>query len=886
VADSSKARLAERQSWERALLDWMEEQSPDAGPDEPREINLRAACQELRDRGENGCTPQEIRLIFKLHAQAALLRWRKRGDNRYALSFSVDWAELRRRVEQRRLVCRVLLDELVRRVPKGRQGKDILVSFQKGDLERALRDDLQTRELPGVSRLIEQGLLALHELNAVTLQNGLSVFRAAMTLRVRPDGERFKKEEFRPLEEFFERKIVQVHIMSRFAELAADAVKAALVLVRDYFLHPGAQFLARHFQGQEWMLKLPTTAQSYARIVDSLDPVQREAVEAGDDNVLINAGPGSGKTRVVVRRIAWLVRVRRVSPRSILALAFNRSAAGQIRKRLRELIGGDAGWVRVSTYHALAMSITGRTLMGRRPQAGDEFFTGVLEEAVQLMEKAAQGGGELVDWRDRLLSGLRYILVDEYQDVNELEYRFLSLLAGRTEDRERRPALMAVGDDDQNIYAWAGANAAFIRRFEADYGARVLWLTRNHRSAPAVVDAANRLIRSNRGRMKTGRDMASAAFGGSPGRVRFFLARDEASMLKTALELAREAVDSGVPPEGVCVLCRTNRELDALERLAGAMGLPAKPIRARREPLTSTREFLLLKACLEACGRIRLRGNRLQSLVHELVRDSGYRSDNPWMGRVLMLLDLYLAETGGGARRVQDFLLFLYDASRELAREARPEAGLIGLMTMHSAKGLEFEAVVAAGQPRTPRSQDLDDERRLFYVAATRARERLDVLARRDAPHPFQEEMAGDSPPIPAHARLNEAETTAYATRWLELGLADVVISWPALEGVCARAQPVLARLEPGDRQGLAICRQGRNWLIQAWETPVAKLSQAGAGRLRTLMDDGYVPLGVEHTAGVVWEAREQDGEADVRPPAMERWLVGLFRIELRRPTA
>ena len=87
------------------------------------------------------------------------------------------------------------------------------------------------------------------------------------------------------------------------------------------------------------------------------------------------------------------------------------------------------------------------------------------------------------DWRDRLLSGLKFILVDEYQDINDLEYRFLSLLAGRNEKESgKKPCLLAVGDDDQNIYSWQGANVKFIRRFQDDYNAEIIYMNGNYRS--------------------------------------------------------------------------------------------------------------------------------------------------------------------------------------------------------------------------------------------------------------------------------------------------------------------------------------------------------------------------------------------------------------------
>ena len=190
------------------------------------------------------------------------------------------------------------------------------------------------------------------------------------------------------------------------------------------------------------------------------------------------AGPGSGKTRVLVHRIAYLVRARRENPRSILALAYNRHAAVQIRQRLHDLIGEDAAGVTVLTCHALAMRLAGSTFAGSIDQGEarqQTIFDDVLREAIDLLEGRNSGPHEGDELRERLLAGFRWILVDEYQDIKELEYRLISALAGRTKmDQDQRLNLFAVGDDDQNIYSFSGSSSRYIKRFEEDYGATLI----------------------------------------------------------------------------------------------------------------------------------------------------------------------------------------------------------------------------------------------------------------------------------------------------------------------------------------------------------------------------------------------------------------------------
>jgi ATP-dependent DNA helicase RecQ len=222
--------------------------------------------------------------------------------------------------------------------------------------------------------------------------------------------------------------------------------------------------------------------------------------------VLVLAGPGSGKTRVLVHRIAYLIRARRENPRGILALAYNRHAAVQIRQRLGELIGGDARGVPVLTLHALAMRLVGASMIEQKAGADQDFFKKIIEQAVSLLKGDNLPPEEADEQRDRLLAGFRWILVDEYQDIAPEQYELISALAGRTrQDEDGRINLFAVGDDDQNIYAFNGASVEFIRRFEKDYAAKPAFLISNYRSTAHIITAANLMIAPAAHRMKKDR---------------------------------------------------------------------------------------------------------------------------------------------------------------------------------------------------------------------------------------------------------------------------------------------------------------------------------------------------------------------------------------------
>ena len=200
-------------------------------------------------------------------------------------------------------------------------------------------------EVRNPQRLMDRALLWLHEQEVIRLNRGLAVFRPAMTIRLRPERRGFAQADFASLQLHYDEQIIQIHVMRQYVERGLGAIADALRLATDYFRLSRKEFLSRWLPNPDGEIKRQTTPESWRTIVESLkNPVQRRIVadDREQTNVLVLAGPGSGKTRVLVHRIAYLIRARRENPRGILALAYNRHAAVEIRRRLADLVGDDA----------------------------------------------------------------------------------------------------------------------------------------------------------------------------------------------------------------------------------------------------------------------------------------------------------------------------------------------------------------------------------------------------------------------------------------------------------------------------------------------------------------------------------------------------------------
>ena len=682
VPRASRQRFEQAAALERALIDLMRQTAPDMEKGETSALHLRLATQRLKDDGHRYALPELLRrIVLSIAADGrgeggggGSLGVRGRDGETLQVTLQRDWRALERTAEIRRAAASRLLDHLLASLPQRSRGTDLLAETTLGKLLTSVTSDMTlTSEVTNPARLMDRALLWLHEQEVIRLNRGLAVFRPAMTIRLRPERRGFAQSDFASLKLHYDEQILQIHVMAEYVQRGLGAMADALRLAMDYFSLRRDDFLRRWLPNRDREFSRQTTPKSWQNIVESLNnPEQRRIVvdDQEQTNVLVLAGPGSGKTRVLVHRIAYLIRVKRENPQGILALAYNRHAAVEIRRRLAELIGADARGVMVLTCHSLAMRLVGASFTGRANRLDDSDFRAILQQAVSLLRGQGLPPEEADEYRTRLLANFRWILVDEYQDIGPDEYALISALAGRTlSDEDDKLSLFAVGDDDQNIYAFNGSSVEFIRRFEEDYGARPAFLTANYRSTSHIIEAANAVVEPARQRMKSGhpihvdRSRAKEAPGGAwaesdpvaRGRAQILPAGDTPiTQAQTVIvELKRLA---GLVPNwdwSTCaVVARDWRHLDPVRSLCGLEGIPVQMANEDFSGIWHLRETQALVNWLRGRDSRLVASADLKEWL--LMQPSG-----PWVELLSEAIEEFTLESGGAETSVDHFIEWL-----------------------------------------------------------------------------------------------------------------------------------------------------------------------------------------------------------------------------------
>lgn len=802
-----------------------------------KRIVLKTINSLLREANVPGDIDSLRTVLFTWESQRWISKQRlDRQNHIYLVRLKISFDELQNLVRDRRELAGRVLEKLLINA-EGKQGpgggEEKPVEFSIGELKKYVQSQQLFKKSYSVAE-IDRALLYLNEISAVKLDRGLFVYYTPFSITCCNNNSRrqYTNKDYKKFEAFYRHKIEQVHIVGEYAKKLSENYKAAISFVEDYFKLDYAAFLKKYFPRRLGRIQRPITEKQFKKLFDHLSTDQLKIIEDNRSKaILVAAGPGSGKTRVLVHKVASLLLLEDVRTEQFLMLTYSRAAAMEMKARLRELVKEKANYVDIYTFHSFAFAIS--EIRGDLEHAGE-----IIPRAVELIN-----AGQAV----RKVENKSVLVIDEFQDIGGDEFALIRAIV----DAAKEIRVLAVGDDDQNIFQFRGSSTQYMKFFTDTFKAAVYPLNTNYRSKENLVRFADFFIRRLPDRIKEGQVLVSSQPGenGTIGVVKY-----NSSPLVTPLtdDVMRRC--RGDREGTSAVLTATNEEALQVYFLLRQRGVPAQLLLSY--PDFSLKAMVELKMFSHFLRELTHRGDDKiisredwqevrKKLVFRFDRskqlETALKVIDTFESRCHNLLEVdwqdYLNEV-----RVEDFIF--------------PESGQVFVSTMHKAKGKEFDRVFLL----LDRNKVVSDENiRVIYVAVTRAKEQLFIHTGLDI---FDEIMVPGQSSFLDNGIYTPPEQFVYQCTmrdiFLDFATKEIVVDWVKM-------------LQAGD--SLSVSHDNPR-ILTSDNMEVCMFSAAAFDRLKGFFDRGYRIKSIRAEYIVVWKRKEDN----------KYYRILLPRVELTSP--
>ena len=650
------------------------------------QLNYKQLNQEAQSAGHKQCTTRHLRTLLYFLALKDYIHKEEHTASGYVLlHLQAPPDTIAARHQRRASICRFIISQLT-----ATNKKDEAVTFSLVDLlQKYIQSELLfEKDNPPSVADFEEALLYLTKTKLLRIEGGFLVVYNTMQLhRLAERRTHYGKEQYRMLDEFYKQRIQQIHIVGEYANLMVRDYDAALQFVNDYFTIDYKKFISKHFkEGRSTEINQNITPGKYNKLFGELSPLQLKIVNDKQSKyIVVAAGPGSGKTRLLVHKLASLLLLEDVKHEQLLMLTFSRSAATEFKKRLMELVGNAAHFVDIKTFHSFSFDILGQL-------ADQEEFGNIVLRAAEMIEN-----GEMEE--SKIAKSV--LVIDEAQDMGANEFRLLQALMLRNEEMR----VIAVGDDDQNIYRFRGSDSAHLRALVDQYEATFYEMTDNYRSDRSITHLSNQFATLLPDRMKQTPIQSVATAEGNVALHRY-----------SPTSIIPQAIATIQPQGTTAVLTLTNEQALLAAHQLRSCGLHPRLIQSMRGfsfyNLLIVRHFLIGLSADTGSTIPKTLWNQAKQHTLDTFRDSScldillhFCADFEATHRTLYRSDLteYLAESN-----IEDFI-----ATNDTT---------VFVSTIHKAKGREFDTVHLI----LTELVNIDPDRlRTLYVGITRAKHNL-----------------------------------------------------------------------------------------------------------------------------------------------------------------
>jgi ATP-dependent DNA helicase RecQ len=663
--------------------------------------NLKELNEKATEAGCKDVSPNKIRTVINFWA---IKNWIKRRNLEYSrnhlkIAATLSSDVLKEKMVKRHFLASFIVEYLYQKAitNAGKTDADeILIEFSIRELKEAVEKSAGLFKSDATSEDLEDSLFYLSRIESIKIEGGFLVTYNRLTIDRIEKNNRilYKESDYDRLRTHYQNKVQQIHIVGEYARKMVENYKEALQFVDDYFRLNYTSFLNKYFPGsRQDDIKRTLTPAKFQQLFGALSPAQLEIIkDATNQYVVVAAGPGSGKTRVLVHKLASLLLTEDVKHEQLLMLTFSRAAATEFKKRLLELIGNAANFIEIKTFHSYCFDLLGR--VGNLDQTD-----AVLKTAI---EKIRNGDIE----PNRITKTV--LVVDEAQDMSEDEYGLVETLMEQNEEMR----VFFVGDDDQNIFEFRGSDSKYMQQLITAKNAKKYELVANYRSKENIVSLANLWATKLSHRLK---DLPIVAVDRNNGKIKIIEHRSTQLIMPVVQSLMETDLTGST-----CVLTRTNDEAVQIAGLLSKNGYPAKLIQAN-----------------EGFNLSNLKELRYFTDLIANQTDSPVISEDEWEEAKRKLAQTFQrsSQLDGCKIIVRDFEAInpvkKYKSDwKTFLNESRFEdfvrinGETIYVSTIHKAKGKEFDNIFMVLDNFEPAKEE---NKRQLYVAMTRAKTNLTI---------------------------------------------------------------------------------------------------------------------------------------------------------------
>lgn len=663
--------------------------------------------KELNEHAEaSGChdvTPNKIKKLINFWA---IKNWIKQQNLNYSKNHVVvlciqSKLLLKEKLDKRHELAKYIVEYLYEKSnldmsPDNADKEEVLVEFSVHQLKESFEKRPKLFEIKISIDDIEDTLFYLSRIDAIKIEGGFLVLYNRLTIeRLEQDNKkRYKVEDYQKLQQFYENKIQQVHIVGEYAKRMIDDYKDALQFVEDYFQLNFQSFLNKYFKGKrQHEIKRNLTPAKFKQLFGELSTTQLSIINDRDVKyMVVAAGPGSGKTRVLVHKLASLLLMEDVKHEQLLMVTFSRAAATEFKKRLLKLIGNAANYIEIKTFHSYCFDLLGKV--------------GTLEKSDEIIKKTIEKINKGDVESSRITKTV--LVVDEAQDMDSDEFNLITTLMEQNDDMR----VIAVGDDDQNIYEFRGASSKYLSQLIDDKNATKHELIENYRSKANLVEFTNQFVKRINGRLKEIPIVPK-----QKGNGRIVIIRYQSANL--AIPVVHDILNSALIGT-TCVLTKTNEEALQITGFLLKNGLQAK--------LIQTNDAFSLQNLLEVrffLGELNLADNTFiisDDVWENAKRELRVKFQSSTKLEVCNNIIKDFEATNPKRKYKSDLDVFIRESKLEDFFNENGET--IFVSTIHKAKGKEFDNVFLMLDNFNIAT---DGAKRQLYVAMTRAKENLTI---------------------------------------------------------------------------------------------------------------------------------------------------------------